>query len=237
MHFNMPSRVHFFVVASTHKTDGTENNTMSRMFGFSAGSLRALARLRVPAMIVHAMGAAVVCLAANSSLAACIPTQGLPGSTGVGASETGGRPIGISIEQLVSGQPVVGREAADDAVNGHFVTVNLSQKMWVLAEGDEHDVSRFSINLSTYGDETEQAANWLHAFGVITNAYRTEDPSDASSVTSWFIPFFRQLFAGLDDSTINVTSRVAERGKFKVTAVAMRRPAAVIVCFEPRAGR
>lgn len=207
------------------------------MFGFSAESLRTLVQLRVLAVIVHAIAATVVCVAANSSLAACIATQSLPGSTSVGASATGGHPIGISIEQLVSGQTVVGREAAYDAVDGHFVTVNLSQKMWVLAEGDEHDLSRFSVNLSTYGDVNEQAANWLRALGVIRNAYRTEDACDASSVASWFIPFFRELLAGLDDSTINVTSRVAERGRFKVTAVAMRGPAAVIACFEPRAGR
>lgn len=180
----------------------------------------------------------ILCIAAHASLAACISTQNLPGSAAAGDDSAGasGRTIGISVEQLVAGQTTDGREATDDPVNGHIVTVHLSQRMSVLAEGDERDLSRFSISLSTYGDPTEQGQSWLHAFGVVTNAYRVRDASAASNVRSWFFPFFRQVLAGLDDPSVNVTSRTAERGDFKVTAVAMRRPPVVFACFEPPEG-
>jgi hypothetical protein len=183
--------------------------------------------------LVAAVLAATALLCNTGSLAACISTAGAPGVPEDVPTDRVQK-IGISIDELLHGQTEIKREVSTDATGSPFTTVDIAQRLSVITEGNNANLSRFSINLSPWGDEAERIANWRSSLAVVINAFQASGTGDSKDAVSWYLRLIDDLTSGMKDDTKNVFLVVREKGKFEVTAIAMRRPSAVITCFEPR---
>lgn len=183
--------------------------------------------------LIAALGGLLI---ATASSGECISMKSVPGDAGSShpnAMQAG--TLGLSIDTLLDRRKAINREVFGSATgNGHVTNIYFAPSLWVTTEGNDADLSRFSINYATPADAEVAKANVMSSFGLIANAFRVNTLEAFKDVVEWYGAVMGDLEQRLQDPTKNVFSAVHEKGPFRVTAVAMRIPQAVTMCFEPR---
>ncbi len=106
--------------------------------------------------------------------------------------------------------------------------------MSIIAEGDETNLSRFSISMgwSPDKDDTQKAA--ATAMFIVARAFGARTQEDIQRASEWFVTVLDAMTQQFVSTGRNGVVSEYDKDRFHITVAGMRVPDAVLLCFEPR---
>jgi len=174
--------------------------------------------------------AAVALFVASPSSAACIVTKSaIP-------EKDAARPgvLGLSLEDLIHGMKARKRETSPDDAGGLFTEVTFTHSMSIIAEGDETNLSRFSISMGWSPDEDDTQKAAATAMFIVARAFGARTQEDIQRAGAWFVTVLDAMTQQFVSTGRNWVVSEYDKDRFHITVAGMRVPDAVLLCFEPR---